>query len=418
MKYLAIFVATIMISLKAMSGSNWTSLIDSYMAGFSSKVTDGSVLVMPIVDSSRNAIYLPFTNQLKTVLISSLEFNGVATTTNPLEYQFLLKTSFKKSKEGLFLNTELIDKNGDKIFNNFLELKDVDLPTYWRQREIKDIAYEIAGKIDREIPAQRYNVINKGLSGGEHASEKYISDFTVVMDQNINEELNKLDSIVFSKKRNKLFNLHYIEGKFRVSGKSIFVNYSLINESDNRVVASASTEFTMDSIPQGMSIYPANKDTVKKTFDNSTNKSTPIAVWVNHDVPVYKDGDRLEVSIRPDVDAYVRAFYVMNDGVICQIFPASKKDTGFLQAGKIHVVGDEKDNQELFITDTVIGQETIKVFASLTPIKDDFLPTKFIDGVHHACTDSGYKSLKTGIKKGFGANKSISPVNEVNILVK
>jgi len=417
-KKVTVFVSIIILSFKAISGSNWTSLVDVFTSDISDKVSNGSVFVMPIVDSSSDDIYLPFTEQLRTVLMSSLESNNISITTNLLDYQFLLKSSFKKSKEGLFLNAEIINKNGNKVLNKFLNLKGSDLPAYWEQRRIKDIAYEIAGKIDKEIPAQRYNVINRGLSGGDTDSDSYISDFTVVMDQSINEELNKLNSIVISKKSDKLFNSHIVEGKFRVSGKNIFISYSLINESDSKIIATASTEFTIDSIPQGMSIYPSNKSVVKNTFDKDANKNnTPVAVWVNHDIPIYRDGDRLEVNIRPDVSAYIRAFYVMNDGVICQIFPATNKQTGFLQAGKVHVIGDEKDDIELFITDTTIGQETVKVFASLTPIKDDFLPTRFIDGVDYACTEDGYKSLKIGIKKGFNGS-NISPVNEVNILVK
>ena len=156
MKKVTVFVSIIILSFKAISGSNWTSLVDVFTSDISGKVSNGSVFVMPIVDSSSNDIYLPFTEQLRTVLMSSLESNNISITTNLLDYQFLLKSSFKKSKEGLFLNAEIIDKNGNKVLNKFLNLKGSDLPTYWKQRRIKDIAYEIAGKIDKEIPAQRF----------------------------------------------------------------------------------------------------------------------------------------------------------------------------------------------------------------------------------------------------------------------
>jgi len=108
----------------------------------------------------------------------------------------------------------------------------------------------------------------------------------------------------------------------------------------------------------------------------------------------------------------------MSDGVICQIQPSSVGDAGFLTAGVVHTIGSKDDVVELIITDDPIGQEVIKVFASLTPIEERFLPTKYIEGVDYACMEGGYKSFKSGMTRGLKMKRSIHPVNEIEILVK
>jgi hypothetical protein len=294
------------------------------------------------------------------------------------------------------------------------------LPKSWNKRTLKNISYEIAGKIDEKLAGQTLNILLVGLSGGESKSESFISDFTVAMNRYMTEELNSLPTIVIKKGSDDTKYLYKLKGKFRVDGNKIHLNYVLTKHSNQSIVATASTEFTMDSITDGMSIYPSNKNIVKDTFDkiNASREKIPVDIWVNHANGVYRDGDRLEVSIRPNVDAYIRTFYVMSDGVICQIQPSSVGDAGFLTAGVVHTIGSKDDDVELIITDDTTGQESIKVFASLTPIEERFLPTKYIEGVDYACMEGGYRSLKSGMTRGLKMKRSIHPVNEIEILVK
>ena len=214
------------------------------------------------------------------------------------------------------------------------------LPKSWNKRTLKNISYEIAGKIDEKLAGQTLNILLVGLSGGESKSESFISDFTVAMNRYMTEELNSLPTIVIKKGSDDTKYLYKLKGKFRVDGNKIHLNYVLSKHSNQSIVATASTEFTMDSITDGMSIYPSNKNIVKDTFDksNASREKIPVDIWVNHANGVYRDGDRLEVSIRPNVDAYIRTFYVMSDGVICQIQPSSVGDAGFLTAGVVHTI--------------------------------------------------------------------------------
>ena len=383
---------------------------------------EGSVYVSEILDSSQNRIYLPFSNRIHEVLSSSLIKSGISVTNKYFDANLVLAISYTKSFKGLSLYGSVMNSEGKNISSGSMFLKSEALPSNWQNRSLRDISYEIAGKFDEQLAGQRVNAVISGLTGGKSNSDEFISDFTVAMNQYMVEDLNNLPSIIVKDKSNINQQVNRLKGRFRVGGNKVNLNYKL-SKSDGTVIATASTEFTMStSIPQGMSMYPSNKNIVKDTFDNidPNEGGISVAAWVNHESAVYRDGDRLEISIRPDVDAYIRVFYVTVDGTICQIKPISEKDLGFLSAGTIHVIGGKADNEleELIITDETIGQETIKIFASLTPIEERFLPIKRVEGVDYACMDDDYKSLKIGMAKALQKRRNIYPVNEIKILVK
>ena len=383
---------------------------------------EGSVYVSEVLDSSQNKIYLPFSSRIHEVLSSSLVKSGVSVTNKYFDASLVLSISYTKSFEGLSLYGSVTNSEGENISSGSIFLKSEALPSNWKNRSLRDISYEITGKFDEQLAGQRLNAAISGLTGGKSNSDEFISDFTVVMNQYMVEDLNNLPSIIVKDKSDINQQIHRLKGKFRVTGNKVNLNYKL-SKSDGTVVATASTEFTMSiSIPQGLSMYPSNKNIAKDTFDDIdvSGGGISVAAWVNHENAVYRDGDRLEISIRPDVDAYIRVFYVTVDGTICQIKPVSEKDSGFLSAGVIHVIGGKADNEleALIINDETTGQETIKVFASLTPIEERFLPIKRVRGVDYACMDDDYKSLKIGMAKALQKRRNIHPVNEIKILVK
>jgi outer membrane lipoprotein-sorting protein len=411
------------------SFATWNNKISQFVSDIVDvSPQESSVYVSEILDSSQNKIYLPFSNRIHEVLSSSLVKSGVSVTNKYFDANLVLVVSYTKSFEGLSLYGSVTNSEGKNISSGSMFLKSEALPSNWQNRSLRDISYEIAGKFDEQLAGQRVNAVISGLTGGKSNSDEFISDFTVAMNQYMVEDLNNLPSIVVKDKSDINQQVHRLKGKFRVGGNKVNLNYKL-SRSDGTVIATASTEFTMSTsgssestIPQGMSMYPSNKNIVKDTFDNidPNEGGISVAAWVNHESAVYRDGDRLEISIRPDVDAYIRVFYVTVDGTICQIKPISEKDSGFLSAGTIHVIGGKADNEleELIITNKTIGQETIKIFASLTPIEERFLPIKRVEGVDYACTDDDYKSLKIGMAKALQKRRNIHPVNEIKILVK
>jgi hypothetical protein len=422
-KRLLFFISlTFILSTGVGATSTWNKEIDQFVSEIvSSELRDKKIYVTKIFDASQSPIYLPFTNQIYNRLISSLRKGGARVTSNLPSAKLYLNVSFYYSLEGLSLQGSVVDQEGLEVSSGSTMLMANTLPKAWNKRTLKNIAYEISGYIDEKIAGQRFNTILSGLSGGESKSEDFISDFTVVMNRYMIEELDNLPSILIKKGSDNFQRLYVLKGKFRVNGNKIHLSYILSKKSDGAIVATASTEFTMESIPQGMSIYPNNKSIVKSTFDGidtSLREKIPVDVWVNHENSVYRDGDHLEVSVRSNVDAYIRAFYVMSDGVICQIQPTSPKDSGLLMAGVVYTIGSKDDDVELIITDDTTGQESIKVFASLTPIEERFLPTKYIEGVDYACMNGEYKRLKSEMTRGLKMKQSIHPVNEIKILVK
>lgn len=381
-----------------------------------------AVYVSEIFDSSQDQIYLPFSNRIYKALSSSLVENNIMVTNRYFDADLILTVNYTKSPEGLSLDGNVTNTNGAKISSGSILLKSEVLPRNWSARSLRDISYEIAGKFDIQLSGQKINTVMSGLSGGKFNSDEFISDFTVAMNQYMVEELNNLPSVVIRNKSGINQQSHKLKGKFRVNGNKVHLSYEL-SRLDGTIIATASTEFTISSsVPQGMSMYPSNKNIVKGTFDNiDTSKGgVSVAAWVNHENAVYRDGDRLEISIRPDVDAYIRMFYVTADGTICQIKPITEEDSGFLSAGTIYTIGGKTDNdlEALIITNETIGQETIKIFASLTPIEERFLPIKRVEGVDYACTDDDYKSLKIGMAQALQMKRDIQPVNEIKILVK
>jgi hypothetical protein len=420
-RVLILILLSVSLNTQVFAGTAWNQLVSNFANEFvTAEVQERRVFVYPISDLSKDQVYLPFADRIGSSIVSSLVTSGIQITNNPVDAELYLDIGFYRTPEGLSIQGSILNQDGIEIVSNSSMLTSEVLPKSWNKRTLKNISYEIAGKIDEKLAGQTLNILLVGLSGGESKSESFISDFTVAMNRYMTEELNSLPTIVIKKGSDDTKYLYKLKGKFRVDGNKIHLNYVLSKHSNQSIVATASTEFTMDSITDGMSIYPSNKNIVKDTFDksNASREKIPVDIWVNHANGVYRDGDRLEVSIRPNVDAYIRTFYVMSDGVICQIQPSSVGDAGFLTAGVVHTIGSKDDVVELIITDDPIGQEVIKVFASLTPIEERFLPTKYIEGVDYACMEGGYKSLKSGMTRGLKMKRSIHPVNEIEILVK
>jgi hypothetical protein len=75
------------------------------------------------------------------------------------------------------------------------------------------------------------------------------------------------------------------------------------------------------------------------------------------------------------------------------------------------------DDIEMTITDSTLGQETIKVFTSLGQIDDKHLPKQFRAGQQLNCSVSDYNGLKRGLQRGLGLKYAVRPVSEVKIHV-
>jgi len=414
-----LFVA--LFATKQVMADTWGQQVAQFIGPIDDVVAEGqSLFVSEITDSSSDRIYLPFTKRIHSVMLRSLGRKGIRLVSDPVDADVYLFTNYFRTQEGLSLQTRLVDQEGDERSNSVTTIASELLPQSWDRRTLKDIAYEIAGKLDRKLYGQRFNTVLMDLSGGESESEGFISDFTITMNDYMREELNKLPPIAIRQAADGTTRSHRLKGKFMVTGNTVRLNYSLVRDEDGHMVTVVSTQFPLLSVPQGMKMYPENRYQVADSFDEKGGlvERIPLAVWVNHEDAVYKDGDRLEVSVRPDVDAYVRIFYVQSDGMVCQIQPSSPGESSFLEAGVVYTVGGKDDDVELIVSDTTTGQETIKVFASTTPIEERHLSSSFIESVNFSCMNGDYRMLKDMMTRGLKMKRRIQPVDEIQILVK
>ena len=171
-----------------------------------------------------------------------------------------------------------------------------------------------------------------------------------------------------------------------------------------------------------MPTAPANKAHAEEAIELDTSvlpeelKDT-VALWVNHDNGMYRDGDNLIVNIKTSKNLYMRLYYIQSDGLICQIFPAGRNGSGYLGKGQVYQVGGASDAIELVISDETTGQEIIKAFASLGPIKDESLPKVFSEAANMSCMTEGYRKLQEGLTRALKLKHKVRPVTETKILV-
>jgi len=405
------------LSFHSIASDEWEIETNKFIKKFSEQINNQKVYLSLNKYSINSSEFIPFINTLEKVIKASVNSSDSSITSQFGQHNVWLNVDYTKTAEGIFLHGLAQDAAGNQIAENNHTLKSNMLPSNWSKRELKDVAYEVSGKFDQELYGQKINAIFDGISGGQSETDNFISDFTQVLGDYMVAELTKIPSLSIKDKDADSYKLYSFKGKFKESGDEIFLTFTLTRP-NGTIVSSVNSKVLITSIPAGMSLYPANKKTAVSFFERSRVVNPPVSLWVNHKDRVYRDGDRLEVNIRPNVNSYIRAFYVMSDGAICQIFPTNERDGTFLKGGQVHTIGKKGDSIELFITDETKGQETIKVFASQNPIPSEFLPTQYTDGVDLACTDQGYKSLRKGVQNALNGNNGILPIEEINILIK
>ncbi len=409
---------------EAIAESGWEQEINEFAKEISTKIHKEHLLFVDIPqDASQEKIYLPFTKQIQFVLLESLRNQGVQVASAPIVSGVSLLTEFNLLPTGLRLHGRVIDSSGLELSSSTISIINDKLPSSWDERSLQTVAYEIAGKIEQSLLGQKLDTLMVGLSGGKAENDTFISDFTVIMNGYMRKELGDLPSIQLKRTPEDSHKIHQLKGKFRIVGDKVYLNYTLTRIEDGGVVAVASTQFPLSIVPHGMSMYPQNRMIAHSFVDESNvdaDKKIPVMVWVNHENAIYKDGDPLVVSIRPDIDAFVRVLYVQSDGGTCQIQPSLPGESSFLEGGKTYTIGGANDDVELIISDETKGQESIKVFASNIEILDRYLPTRFITGLNLSCID-GYTNFKRKINersRGLKVLRRMWPVSEVNLLVK
>ena len=404
------------------AGDSFDSKISSFVKSIVNKNVNGkAIYIGDVVDASLDGIYLPFSNQIHSAFLHSFKSQDFRVVSSPEDADLYVFPYYNRKPHALLLRLHIEDLKGNEVSSGSVVIPFHLLPESWDKRSLHDVAYEIVGKLDNSLLGQKINVVFDGLSGGQSNTDKFISDFTINMDGYINEELSKLSTVSVRNKSDLETRSYQLTGRFKKVGKKIVLRYTLIKDLDKKLVAAVSTWVSIENLPQGMSLFPSNRNTVAMSFDGNEahlHEQIPVVTWVNHENSVYSDGDQLKVSIRPEIDAYIRVFYVQSDGMVCQIQPSSPGESSLLRSGKTYVVGGDDDDVELEISNSTTGQEMIKVFASKYPINESVLKASFIDGANFSCVSGGYSDLTGRMSRGLNMVRTIKPVNEIMILVK
>jgi len=367
---------------------------------------------------------------IRDSLANEIRKGGIDIQSTPTRAEYYLMVTFLERPDSLFLNGSLLDaKDGSTVVaSGAIEIPVKKLPPYWKKRSLHDVAYELTGKLEEKLFAQRASIVLGEFSGGKEKRDAYVSEFSTTMKGYIKEEMIKSGVFVIlspSKEHRGGGDAATLTGHFIVTADDVIFRLVLLKGKRNRrEIANVSAQFKKDTVPQGMPMFPGNINIVSQNTDHNNDKESfdtgvSLRAWINKESGIYRNNDKLVVYLRPEEDCYARVYYIQSDGAIIQTFPSSDYDPGFLKKFRTYGVGGKKDDVELLITDETVGQEFIKVFASRYPIDDSSIPREFIRGPNVYRVRGKYRGLQESLARGLKVSRRrLRPVAEVKLLVK
>ena len=410
---------------------NWRSYVKDLVTKLvENQKSGGRIYVHSIRDESNRQIYYPFMKTIGKVMAKEFRNKGFVVGPTPANAGAYVMTTFLEKPDGVFLNASLINaEDGSTVLSSTaVEIPATGLPEHWKERTLRDVAFELAGKLEQKLFAQKIKIILGEFSGGYKKKDTFVSEFSATMKGYIKEEMIKSGTFVIlslSKKRGGDESIGTLKGRYVTAGNDIIFRLILQKGGKRqKEIANVSTKFPSRSVPQGMAIFPPNIKIAKQNTDvkgDKTGYSTgvPVSVWTNKSSGIYRDNDKLIVYIRPDRDCYARVYYLQSDGTVVQIFPSHEKESGFLRRGLTYEVGGKEDDVELVVSDETVGQEFIKVFASRLPIDDSFIPKEFIRGANVYVIRKKYRGLRDSLTRAIKMpRRKLLPAAETKILVK
>ena len=403
-------------SSSAFAGQHWKSLIKYNVDYLVTVVDQGkSIYIDPPVDATREGSYYPFFETVQEVISSAVLDNDLKIDQDGLSNDYYFSTKFRVVDQGLELVLSLIEANLDSVVStSIVELTPESLPKRWNSRTLRDIAYELVGKLRTSKLGFRSNlpVIVEEFLGGSTDNELYISELGITMRGYIREELSQSRTfrpLTIAESHDHETQPYRLKGHYQVNASSVIMRLVLLQSETNTEIVNISSGFSRSLIPSFLPVLPPNVEVASGTTDdgNTEIQQTDLKIWVNKDDLIYEHGDRLIVYLLPAVDLYTRVYYVDSNGEVCEIFPRAAGN-GYLSAGKIRDIG--KVHLKLTIdSSSTWGQESIKAFTSSAPIDDSAVPKVASGG----CTKN-YQALSRGIK----LESTVQLATEIKILVR
>jgi len=372
-------------------------------------------------DRSPQQLYYPFFRKLKDSVSGSVLELGHRLSGNPLDARLSIDTDYEVRSGEVALAFRLVDSEKDGVIaTQLLTLSASQLPASWDKREIKDLAYELGGKLERSVFPEQVVLAAESLT--ITSRDGLIGDFSTALTAYLDQEVRRRSAFKLVTAGMNSGAVYELSGTYSDLGSEIILTVSLIDAATSTIRSSVETSISRKHLPARATLAPENKITAVASVE-PTDSVVPegledvIDLWVNKTPPRYSDGDSLVINVAPRKNVYLRLYYIQSDGLICQVFPAGRNGTGFLRAGKTYAVGGLHDTVELTISDETLGQETIKAFASLAPIDDSSVPKEFIEAANMSCMTQGYAELQSGISRALKLTHKVRPVAEVKILV-
>jgi len=100
---------------------------------------------------------------------------------------------------------------------------------------------------------------------------------------------------------------------------------------------------------------------------NDVSETSPLTVNVWTTKKHYKDGEKIEIFIKGNVDFYARVVDISPDGNIIQLLPNNYRSNSLFNAGVEYKIPDNSDKFELTVSPPY-GVDKIVVYASAVPL--------------------------------------------------
>jgi len=338
-----------------------------------------------------------------------------------LEAKYFIYPGFEVRSETLSLSIVLrLAASGETLASEIFSIDFKNLPVAWNKRTLQDVSYELALKLERSLFTKKIMYAPEAI---DITDEKgLVSEFSSQFKAYLTRALSARRGFQRVSPGSEVEGLVVLKGSHQSLGNDILLDVAFIDAASGGVRADAQAIFIREDIPPQLALAPDNEQAAVEASEPMDSVvpyglEGSIRMWVNKESGAYVDGDNLTVTMRPKQDLYIRMYYVMSDGMICQIFPSGPTGTGFVRKNQLYEVGGPRDAVELIISDSTKGQEVIKAFASLDPIDDKRLPTIFNEGANMACMEEGYRELQRSLTRALGLQSQVRPVAEVKILV-
>ena len=169
----------------------------------------------------------------------------------------------------------------------------------------------------------------------------------------------------------------FLKGSYREAGKRLFVSLKLLDSDGNRIseaevpvsISSIKEEFKPPSLTEILEENKKQEELQKNTQDFLLN----VELYPNHGL-VLCEGDDFEVSVKPEIDSYIKLVFRNVSGKTETIYPDPSYPSDFNQklAGKkSHRLPPPKNNNEsrwkINCTQYKCGAEKLIVIASTEP---------------------------------------------------